>query len=280
MRIEVGIGTLGRWENLAVVLGCLLSQTFKDWDLTIIDDSPDPRVDIRTRSVFDNLLKLLEEKGHRWKVLIGKRKGPQFVHSLITANSENPLTWKIDDDLYFDPKIMKILHNVFADKKVGCVGSLAFIPGSKRNFLPESWKSIKEFNGKVFTGSNIMGVGYGCAQHYVIHKDPKPKEVEHLAGAIMFRTEIGQKFGWNLNLSRLGHTSETEFTYRFFKAGYKCLLVPETVVYHFLTPDALSHRRKETDELRKQDLSQFFDHVRQWALGAGAYPRKDSGGEG
>lgn len=264
MRIEIGFGTLGRWENVAVVLSSLMTQTYENWDLTIIDDSPSP-VDLRdSHSAIANFFKLMEEKGHRWQVFVGAKKGPQWARQKILDNSRSPLTWIIDDDFFFMPNTMEILHDVFRDKKVGCAGALIWTPGTPRNFLPPNWKEVKELNGKV-----LPWIGYGCDQHYVIHASaPNIKEVEHLCGSVMFRTSIGKKWGWNLNLSRFGYTCENEFTYRFFKSNYKCLLVPEAIMFHFQTPDALSKRSKEFDTETYKDRMQFMDKVKKWALGA------------
>ena len=47
MRVEVGIPTKDRYVNLALLLWSLCEQSYKDWDVTIIDDSENRIVQIR-----------------------------------------------------------------------------------------------------------------------------------------------------------------------------------------------------------------------------------------
>lgn len=142
MRIEVGVPTKDRYENLALLLWSLCEQTFKDFDITIIDDSEN-RTDIRELNYMGHILKRLDKNGNQWRVEFGRKKGPHWSHQQIVDGARNPLIYRIDDDCILDRNCLQELVNTYEDlsikegvllhKKIGAVGPIVLDPSVDPN---------------------------------------------------------------------------------------------------------------------------------------------------
>lgn len=268
MRVEIGVGCVGKFTELAILLCCLLSQTHKEWDLTIIDET------IERRNYLDipgvgHLLRLMMERGNQWRIFYGMRKGFHFAQSIVLSKSRHLLTWVLGEDVFFDPDCMAELVKQFDDPKVGVVAGLLFLTGdSNRVWLPDDWEERKEWSGQIHfvDTKKSINIGYGNQIQYSIHSDNKPKEVEHLIGNMMYRTELGGKWGWNLDLSYVSRTADNDFTYQFYLAGYKVLVVPTAVNWHLETYNygTLNKNTEEFKKLCESDRDKFQERLMKW----------------
>lgn len=129
-RVMVGIPTKDRYDQLAMLLWGLLQQTYKDFDLIIVDDSED-RKDIRELPVFKHILNRLQNEGHKWEVIFGQKKGPHYCHQMVLEKTTNPLVYRIDDDEIPDEKCLEVLvRTIQKDKNIAAVGGLVIDPST------------------------------------------------------------------------------------------------------------------------------------------------------
>lgn len=266
MRVEIGIITCDRYIHLAGLLSSIINQDYEDWDMTIVDDSPNP-MDLRDNQALIGFLRLLNEKGHDWRVLYGPHKGSHFCHQMVLETSRHPLTFRCDDDHYLDRKFLsELVFPHLSDEKVGATGGIVLLPNDPhRIYLPDNWKERENYTEKV----NIRkdgAIGFGNNLQYVLHKDTFPKPVQHLIGAMVYRTEPARKWGYNLDLSYVSMCEDDDFSYQFYINGWKLFVVPTAMYWHFpeKTHGWIVKKSEEYNELSKKDRMLFETRVRNW----------------
>lgn len=266
-RVEVGIITCDRWEHLSALLSSLIYQTYENWDLTIVDDSLE-RKDLRYDPCFSGLFKLIEEKGHSWRVLFGPHKGSHFCHQIVLESSRHPLTFRLDDDHLLEPPFLKRLVDPFEDENVGATGGIGLLPkDERRGSLPSDWDERENYTGKVKIKSN-GAVGFGNSLQYVVDKNNpyRYKPTQHLVGAMVYRTNVARKWGYNLDLSYVSRCEDDDFSYQFYVNGWKLYVVPDAFYWHF--PSSFHGKiKKDSQEyiqMSQEDRVKFEERVRKW----------------
>jgi ADP-heptose:LPS heptosyltransferase len=243
MRIEVGVPTKDRYENLALLLWSLCEQNFKDFDITIIDDSEN-RTDIRELNYMGHILKRLDKNGNQWRVEFGRKKGPHWCHQQIIDGARNPLIYRVDDDCILDRNCLQELVNTYEDlsikegvllhKKIGAVGPIVLDPSVDPNleYLPLRYQSFKKYQGKV----DECGVNFGEHQ-WRRHPDDELQDVQHLYSSFLYSKEVADKIGgYDLEYDLPGHREETDFTLRLWKTGLRLVVNPKALVWHLRAP--------------------------------------------
>jgi GT2 family glycosyltransferase len=235
----------------------------------VIDDSL-PQTDLRDVPCVSDLLRLINDEGHDWRVFFGSRKGWHFAQQLVLDSSRHPITWILDEDHALESNVMYELSKWFwaakADKKVGATGGVYYLAGDHHRFvLPSNWAERIDCNGEIVIDKE-KGVSYGNQLQMSVHPDALPKPTQHLCGSIMYRTDLGRRWGFNLGLSYVARTADNDFSYQFFLAGYKCLVVPTAIIWHFpsknygnMPKDSLEYKR-----CCEKDRAIFEERVRQW----------------
>jgi len=81
-----------------------------------------------------------------------------------------------------------------------------------------------------------------------------------------YRTDVGRKWGFNLDLSYVARCEDDDFSYQFFKAGYDLYVVPEAVYWHLpaLYYGKLDKKSPEYIKMCKKDRAIFEARVRKW----------------
>jgi len=265
-RIEVGITSTGKYENLGILLWSLRNQTMSDWDLTIVDDSLEGK-DMRLIPGISDVLKLINSEGHNWRVLFGPKKGWHHAQQIILNNSRNLLTMTLDEDQALESNVLLELSRPFEDDGVGATGSLFYLAGDKfRSLLPWDWEKREDYHGRITF--NEKGVGYGSQLQLSTHQTVGPKEADHLmGGCIMYRTDLGRQWGFDLDFNYTAFCSDDLFSYKFYSSGYKVLVVPAAVVWHFPT-NKYGSMEKGTEEflkLRDENRKRFEEIIRSMA---------------
>lgn len=236
--VTVGIPTKDRYSRLSLLLWTLLDQSFKDWDLLIIDDSED-RKDIREIPVFQHILRRLDKEGHQWKVFFGRKKGPHWSHDQIVNSVETEFLMRIDDDCCFHIDCLKYLIEAWNElllqgHKIGGIGPIVLDPSipSELEFLPVGFLSFKKFQGKVdSTGWN------DGSQQWRRHPDDKIQNVEHIHSSFLYRVEDAKNIGgYDLEYDLPGHREETDFTLRLHRNGFKNFVAPKALIWHLRDP--------------------------------------------
>ena len=123
--VDVLIPTLGRPAALAVTLAGLLGQTFRDFDLVVADQTPDPEATAGAAEVR-TALDALRWRGHRVEVHHRpERRGMAEQRDFLLSRSRAPYAHYLDDDVLLEPPVMERMLGVLRQERCGFVGCAA-----------------------------------------------------------------------------------------------------------------------------------------------------------
>lgn len=252
-RVEVTIPTKNRYEFLSLCLLSLTNQTYDNWDVLIIDDSDNPS-NLTTIPFISPLLNWMRNSGHEWRVVFGQKAGPHKCHQIALDAAKSNLILRVDDDCTLSSEYIETLVKTMQEKE-HCAGvsGLVLDPSVPliSQAMPENWKEIKEFSGKVWEvdGKPI----HSPALQWCVHRDKETKPVEHLHSTFIYKKAIALAVGgWSeMNLSKVGMTEETWFSYKIHLAGWNMYVNPNTVAWHMKAPSGGTRTDREKEDLTK-----------------------------
>ena len=268
-RIMIDCVTRDRHPYLASMLTSLLMQSFKDWDILIeIDDSDES---VLVSPLIMPLMYRIQHEGHGWRLIRSHQQGPHIAHDrtlqMVHAdtNVKHKLICRIDDDIFVRPDYLEKLYGEFLkDEKceLGAVAGVYLDPkrSEKDQMAPPDFTTNINYAGKI--EPNVPWP-YICPYP----TGTKPREMEHLYSSFLYRTEVGHAIGGYCKLfSQLGHREESDFSYRFHLAGYKLLLHPEAIGFHFQAPSGgiRSDGIKEKERLASTDHKIYQQRLETW----------------
>ena len=222
-RILVYINTYNRYDTtLPMAILSIINQTRKPDKFIIFDDTKEPR-DPRQMEHYLYLLKLLEQKGIPWEYIWAEKKGAHYSHEAANMKGYD-LAWFIDDDCVAEPTCLaELLAQMKPD--VGAVGGLILQPPASP-LPPDAANKIDN----LFT-PNIQW-----------HKwDGPPKQVEHIYSQFLYRCGVVHH---DLRLSSVVFRGETMFTHSLFLKGYKLIVTPKAIAWHFQTQGGIHDGQK------------------------------------
>lgn len=215
LRITVGIPTKNRYDSLSHTLLSIALQTLRPVEVIIVDDTPNP-INLTTIPIYEYVFRLLDEKGIKWKVIFGQKKGQHYSHQTIQDVAEGDFIFRIDDDEIAEPQTLGKLSTHIKDSSVGAVGPCVLMPDARP--LPPSLNN----HIRNMQSPNIQWFRWGGI-----------KDAEHLYSCFLYRKGIAK---YELSLSNKAHREETIFSYSIFKAGYKLLVNGDARVWHWRMP--------------------------------------------
>lgn len=219
MSVTASISTKDRqFTTLPLAIAAIAAQTVKPKQLVIFDDGDFK--DLRETSPYCHLFPLLMSLGIQWFHLPGQRIGQVANHQTALDRADTEFIWRLDDDNAPQPNCLEKLLQQMQDPLVGAVGGLIHDPRSiskKPSFI----------TGKIEDILNPFNLAWyqwaGTAE-----------EVDHLYSTFLYRVEAAKKAGgYCRTLSPVGHREETMFSHEIKRAGYKLLITPEALTWHF-----------------------------------------------
>ena len=243
------ISTRDRYfTTLPQVLISIAQQTVRP-DALIIYDDGECR-DLRNDSLYENIFKLLDNKGleGNWKVLFGEKKGQVLNHQKSIKDVQTEWIWRLDDDNIAEPDTLeKLLKNVTPE--VGAVAGLVVDPKMGLKISELASNKIED----IFLGMNIQWFNFEGV-----------KEVDHLYSSFIYRKEAA-KHGYCMELSKVGHREETIFTYEMKRNGWKLLVDPTAVTWH-MRASAGGIRSEKDAGLWQHDEEIFKRKLGEWKV--------------
>ena len=216
MKVTAVINTCNRYfTTLPLCISSIINQKRKPDELIIYDDGE--HKDLREESVYKNLFTHLSAAGIKWSVRFSNGTGQVANHNKSIRDSIGDLIWRLDDDNVASPDCLETLIESMWNKEIGAVGGLVLDP-----------KSIQDNN--VAASSKIEDIYRGLNVQW--YSGTKTQYVDHLYSTFLYRKEAA-KHGYHQGLSRIGHREETIFTYEMRRAGWKLLVNPEAVTWHY-----------------------------------------------
>ncbi len=146
--IDVLISTFGRKTGLAVVLTSLMGQTYRDFDITIADQTPRDAcylddVEIKT------IVEALRWRGHVVRLYPRpERRGLAEQRQFLLDRSTAPYVHYLDDDVLLEPTVLERMLGVIQTEQCGFVGCAATGPSYLDDVRPAQQK-IEVWTGPV-----------------------------------------------------------------------------------------------------------------------------------
>jgi hypothetical protein len=190
---------------------------------------------------------MLSDVGIDWEVNFGERKGQVLNHQKTLEKATTEWIWRCDDDNVPSPDVLEKLLSVATDE-VGAVAGLVLEPSQYNNWKPN------------FVTNNICDIYNGYNIQWFRHNGIS--EVDHLYSSFIYRRVAGEH-GYCMELSPVGHREETIFTYEMKRNGWKLLVNPNAVTWHFRFKDG-GIRSYNQHSLWENDEQYFTNKMQEW----------------
>jgi len=195
---------------------------------------------------------MLMARGTQWFHLPGGRVGQVRNHQTALDQADTTFVWRLDDDNAPDPDCLENLLQAMEDPQVGAVGGLVHDPKSvspRPSFITGKIEDIlNPFNLQWYQWTGPS------------------EEVDHLYSTFLYRVEAGRKAGgYSRVLSPVGHREETMFSHGIKRSGYKLLVTPDALTWHFR--EGKGGIRSYTDgSLWARDEQVFMTKLAEWGV--------------
>lgn len=238
-KILCSIATRGRYfTTLPLVLNAVINQTRSPDKIVIFDDNDEPQ-DMRNEFIYQNFFWQLNSKGIQWEWLFAEKKGQHHIHQNANWMGYD-WVWRVDDDAIPESNVLENLAKHIADD-VGAVGGSILTPPATPTYL--------DATGKIDNIDREPNIQWGLIK--------ETKEVEHLHCSFIYRAGVCD---YNTGLSRVAHREETLFTWSLHQKGYKVLVVPNAVTWHYRNPNG-GIRSETKQEMFLHDEKIFRNHL-------------------
>jgi hypothetical protein len=210
-------------------------------------------MDLRTNSIYSYIFSLLNDKGIEWEVVYTPHHGQIKNHQLAVDMSRTEFLWRVDDDEVAEYNVLEELYKVANnDKKIGAVAGLVIDP--------TSIKIINDLN----LDNKIKDIYSAPNCQWFKHIRTDVFSVEHLYSSFLYRREAAKNM-YCLELSIVGHREETIASHQIFRNGWKLLVNPNVITWHFRNPEG--GIRGYTDKaLWDHDEAIFSKKMEEWAM--------------
>lgn len=257
--LTVCICAKDRATELTLCLDSLRQQTFKDFDIVIVDGSVSPQMQPVMLNQFayfcGRAVTQLVNEGHNVRYVREEQPGIAKVRNQARrlANTEFILT--LDDDEILCPDFIEKLYNVIKDDpKIAGVGGLVPMYGApwiKRSIekVKPVFNEIKVTKDGDFLCSNCGAVFAphpqlplncrNCKQQYIsgdamyLYDKEEIVPCHHIQSGFMFRRAVAEEIGGRAeDKSFSAFREETEFSMLMRMAGYKLLMHTGAIAWH------------------------------------------------
>lgn len=270
-RVSIHIATKDRWTELSNLLVSLQRQTFKNWDLILVDGSQ-PYPCLASKIVMDIIARIKRE-GHD---VIFKQDLDNFgvCHARNIAieidKTENPLICRIDDDSICDDRYLELLVKTLeehpdAGAVSGLVPDYAHEPVYRKS---DSFETINKI--QLNDDGSIKQFGDDAWAMY----EPKVYQAHHLRSSFLFKRECLEKMkekfgtaGFDTDLGQVGFREETSFCVKLLASGYKLYVNTEALCWHLSAPSGGTRRPDYTQQVQIADA--HFRRKFSWWMKAG-----------
>ena len=221
------------FTTLPTCLYSIIQQTVKPEKFILFMDGE--HLDLREHEIYSGLFRLLEFYGINWEVVFSPQRGSVTNHNHAIELAKTKWLWRVDDDNYAEPTVLKTLLSC-DDSKVGAVAGLVVDPRIMAYLPPDVLPTMR---------------GLGRNVQWYLNKSKEVIEAEHLYSTFIFKKEAGQGCCC-MNLSPASHREETIFSHEIYRKGWKLLINPQALTWHVRQP--------------KNGIRSFEDHPEFWAF--------------
>jgi len=249
-RVTVHICTKDRHSELGLLLQSLRTQTYKNWDIVLLDDASGGHV--LQCQFLGALFARIKLEGHKIKFVrneISQGCCAARNKCIDEDDFDNAYTFRCDDDVILEPDYIERLLNVIAkggyDLASGVVPLLAQ-PVIKRKL--EFIKPIINEHKLDDTGALVMNkddCGFCYLEEVVI-------PTHQFRTNCLYKSEINKKVRYPDILTTVAFREEGFFSFKAIIEGYKIGVDTGAVAWHLQTPSG-GNRRPDYAECVKID---------------------------
>ncbi|MGL5570615.1 glycosyltransferase family 2 protein [Cetobacterium sp.] len=211
MKFSLIMATLGRDKEIEIFIESLLKQTYKNYELIIVDQN----IDNKVQKIYEKYREKLEIK--YVKSLI---KGLSYNRNIGLDLAKGKIIGFPDDDCEYNDNTLEKIHKFFFEEKVFNIYSCGVedkITGKKFDFFKKSQHITKK---------NLMKVG--CSITFFIKK----------------KTNFSTRFDNDLGVgAKFGSGEETDFISSLLSLNYKGYYFSNDYIYHEVKPVSLTVQR-------------------------------------
>lgn len=246
--ISVCINTCDRPNYLALLLTSLCHQTYKSFEVVIVDDGKECCLPDGSKGASAE--KFLKESGVPVLVVRnGSQIGLAKSRNVACENAKNDTVVKLDDDHFCDSNFLLSMVKAFsAAERPGCIG--AVFP------LVRDGLSLSSSVPAVF--GDIRAGGYED-QQLLLYPPGTPLVVPAMSVRGIMGYHKDPSIKHPERLSHVSHREDTIFSLLYLQKGYKNYVCPSAVAYHLYAPSGGCRSFKDADRQRGDDEQIFSD---------------------
>jgi GT2 family glycosyltransferase len=236
--VSIIIPCYNRWSFLPEVVSSIVSQTFDNWEIVLVDDASEntpPELKLNERTKYFRL---------------DERRGSGYARNFGVKQCKGKFILFVDDDVVLSPTYIASLLRVFCDhSEAGAVGGrLLYVKGG------EYYSSERYYDTPVRLGrfsGEVLGVfnrkTHNTVQVPALHMISLLKKEDFLAvGGFDEITYVGNRY-----------REETDLFMRIRETGRKLFYCPTALAYHFAVEGG-----GQRGHLLKNEYYVFLNHTR------------------
>jgi len=253
--VLISIATKNRPDHLVALLTSIYNQTYRNYDVYVIDNSDDER--IIQSGAFLKQMTLFQSSGRNFSIYKNPepKNAPDTHQQIFEVAKQKNIKYvlKIDDDCILEKDVLeKLMFTISSDDKIGAVSCSILEPNRP---LPHYLMPINSSPQKV------DDLGTQNRQWFWNTEFPK-EEVEHLYSSFIYRTKAMEEVGgFPKDLSKVAFREETLTTYPMFLKGWKLILDASAVIWH-MKANYGGCRDHYIEELYKSDDEKFKERLK------------------
>lgn len=258
-RVSLHVATKDRHSELFGLLQSLRTQSFKEFDIIIVDDSSGtPVISCQFLSAIITRMKL---EGHKFKIIRNEQSfGCCYARNkcIDEDDFDNEYTCRLDDDILLESDyIEKLLEGIDSgyDMVTGVVPLLAQPELIRETKFVKPIMNMKEFD----KDGNIVKYGDDCACCYI---ESEIIPIDEFRTNCLYLSEINKKVRYEDNLSTVSFREEGFFSTRAILEGYKIGCHTGAVCWHLQCLSG-GNRRPDYNECVTIDNETFYKWMKQ-----------------
>ena len=249
-RVAAEISTKGRYfSTLPLALNAIAMQTRPPDEIHIFDDNTGKdRLDLREYVVSQDVFALFHRKGIVWHVHFGKGIGQVANHQDVLTKTDADYIWRLDDDNLPEPNVLETLLKGFDIPNVGASSCKIWKPSHTTLQKPKFVKN------KLSLGIDNLPAEWFDFQDMII-------DAEHLYSTYLFDRRLALRVGGYPDfLSTVGHREETIFSHTLFREGFKLVISPDAITWHYHNPEG-GVRSFSDSKLWEDDENKYLELI-------------------
>ena len=238
-----------RPSELAMLLESLYYQTYKDFDVVIIDDYSGTTINnyhflncIINRLIYSNHKVWIERNDFSYGVSKNRQKCVDFA-----LKKGYKYFCRLDDDVILEPDYLERLHKVL---EKGYDLASGVTPPMRTPLFKRESKFVGDIINRVILDKegNYIFNGDDCG---ILYYDEVILPAHHFRSSALYKSEIHDKVNYTpTKLSKHGFREEQIFSYKLLMNGYKIGVDTGAIAWHQLTPSG-GERFSDSNELVK-----------------------------